>query len=217
MDTTELLTMMVWLLLGSTGFLVVNHRLKLALLLLAFQSLLLAGIALWAAVLSGVEHLYLAVALTVLIKVVLVSGVLGRVLRSAKTKIESGRGVLGRGLSLSLCVVLVLVSYRVAQPVHISNVLTSSHSLFVSISMVLIGLLLMVSRKKALMQVVGLLTIENGLFLLALSTTYGLPVLVEVGIFLDVGLSIVVLGLFAFQMNRVFETMDTTTLRNLKG
>lgn len=208
---------MVWLLLGSTGLLVVNHRLTLALLLLAFQSLLLAGVALCAAVLSGVEHLYLAVALTVLIKVVLVSVVLGRVLRSAKTRVESGSGVLGRGLSLSLCVGLVLLSTSVVRPGWFSNVLTSAHSLSVAISLVLIGLLLMVSRKKALMQVVGLLTMENGLFLLALSTTYGLPLLVEVGIFLDVGLSIVVLGLFAFQMNRVFETMDTTTLRNLKG
>jgi hydrogenase-4 component E len=215
MNTTELLTVIVWLLLASTGLLVVNHRLKRAIVLLAFQSLLLASIALLAAILSGIDHLYLAVALTLLIKVLLVSFVLGMVLRSAKTAVESG--IMGRGLSLSICVGLVLISYSVAQPAQFTNVITSAHSLSVSISMVLIGLFLMVSRKKALMQVVGLLTIENGLFLLALSTTYGLPLLVEVGIFLDVGFSIIVLGLFAFQMNRVFETMDTTTLRNLKG
>lgn len=215
MDMTGLLTAIVWLLLASTGLLVVNHRLERTIVLLAFQSLLLASIALIAAILSGVDHIYLAVVLTLLIKVLLVSVVLGMVLRSAKNKVESG--VMGRGLSLSICVGLVLVSYSVVQPAQFTNVITSAHSLSVSVSMVLIGLFLMVSRKKALMQVVGLLTIENGLFLLALSTTYGLPLLVEVGIFVDVGFSIIVLGLFAFQMNRVFETMDTTTLRNLKG
>ncbi len=124
---------------------------------------------------------------------------------------------MGRGFSLSICVGLVLVGVSVVQPAQFTNAITSAHSLSISVSMVLIGLFLMISRKKALMQVVGLLTIENGLFLLALSTTYGLPLLVEVGIFLDVGFSISVLGLFAFRMNRVFETMDTTTLRNLKG
>lgn len=215
MNMTGLLTVIVWLLLASTGLLVVNHRLERTIVLLAFQSLLLASIALIAAILSGVDHIYLAVVLTLLIKVLLVSVVLGMVLRSAKNKVESG--VMGRGLSLSICVGLVLVSYSVVQPAQFTNVITSAHSLSVSVSMVLIGLFLMVSRKKALMQVVGLLTIENGLFLLALSTTYGLPLLVEVGIFVDVGFSIIVLGLFAFQMNRVFETMDTTTLRNLKG
>ncbi len=206
---------MAWLLLASTALLVVNHRLAWAIVLLALQSLLLSGIALIAALLSGISHIYLAVALTLLIKVLLVSVILSVVLRSAKTAVESG--IMGRGLSLSICVGLVLVSSSVVQPAQFTNAITSAHSLSISISMVLIGLFLMISRKKALMQVVGLLTIENGLFLLALSTTYGLPVLVEGGIFLDVGFSIIVLGFFAFQMNRVFETMDTTTLRNLKG
>lgn len=215
MDRTGFLTVIAWLLLASTGLLVINHRLAGAIVLLALQSLSLAGIALIAALLSGLDHIYLAVALTLLIKVVLASWILGTVLRSARTRVENG--IIGRGLSLSICVGLVLVSASLVQPTTFSNAITSAHSLSISVSMVLIGLFLMVSRKKALMQVVGLLTIENGLFLLALSTTYGLPLPVEVGIFLDVAFSISVLGLFAFRMNRVFDTMDTTTLRNLKG
>jgi hydrogenase-4 component E len=215
MDFTSLLTVIVWLLLGLTGLLVINHRLTWAIVLLACQSILLASIALIAALGSGIVHIYLTVALTLLVKVLLVSWVLSVVLRPARNKVESK--IIGRGLSLSICVGLVLVSYSAVHPVRFTNLITSAPSLSVSVSMVLIGLFLMVSRKKALMQVIGLITIENGLFLLALSTTYGLPFLVELGLFLDVGFSIIVLGIFAFQMNRVFETMDTTTLRNLKG
>lgn len=215
MNLTSLLSAIAWLLLGLTGLLVINHRLTWAIVLLTCQSVLLASIALIAAISSGVAHIYLAVALTLLVKVLLVSWVLHLVLRSAKNKVESK--IIGRGFSLSICVGLALVSYSAVHPVQFTNLLIRGPSLTVSVSMVLIGLFLMISRKKALMQVIGLITIENGLFLLALSTTYGLPFLVEIGLFLDVSFSIIVLGTFAFQMNRVFETMDTTTLRNLKG
>lgn len=215
MNLTQLINIGVLLLLASTGLLVVNRRLSLAIVLIAFQSMLLASIAALVALASGIEHLYLASGLTILIKVLLGSFVLGYVLRTASTRVESK--VIGRGLSLSICIGLVLVSYSVVQSVKLPHVITSPYSLMVAISMVLLGLFLIVSRKKALMHAIGLLTIENGLFLIALSATYGMPLLVEVGIFLDVGLSVILLGTLTLGMNRVFDSMDTTGLRNLKG
>ncbi len=201
MYITTILNGSVLLLLASTGLLVVNRQLRLGIALLTCQSLLLAGIAILVALGSGIEHLYLAVVLTVLVKAVLASVALGVVLRCARTKVE--REILGRGLSLSICVGLVLVSY------------SSVHQ--VQLPQVLIGLFMMVSRRKAVMQIIGLVTIENGVFLLALSTTYGMPIFVEVGIFLDVGWSIIMLSFFAFKINQIFETLDITELRHLKG
>ncbi len=215
MHLTTLLNGSVLFLLASTGLLVVNRQLRLGIALLTCQSLLLAGIAILVALGSGIEHLYLAVVLTVLVKAVLASVALGVVLRCAKTKVE--REILGRGLSLSICVGLVLVSYSSVHQVQLPQVISAPNSLWVAISLVLIGLFMMVSRRKALMQIIGLVTIENGVFLLALSTTYGMPIFVEVGIFLDIGCSIIMLSFFAFKINQIFETLDITELRHLKG
>src|SRR5258708_33163819 len=188
MYITTILNGSVLLLLASTGLLVVNRQLRLGIALLTCQSLLLAGIAILVALGSGIEHLYLAVVLTVLVKAVLASVALGVVLRCARTKVE--REILGRGLSLSICVGLVLVSYSSVHQVQLPQVISAPNSLWVAISMVLIGLFMMVSRRKALMQIIGLVTIENGVFLLALSTTYCMAIFVEVGIFLDFGWSV---------------------------
>jgi hydrogenase-4 component E len=67
------------------------------------------------------------------------------------------------------------------------------------------------------MTVVGLLTIENGIFLVALSTTYGMPEAVEIGVFADVAFSVALMAWFATHMNRLFDTLNTETLRGLKG
>lgn len=93
----------------------------------------------------------------------------------------------------------------------------AGESLPVALTMVLVGLFLMVSRRVALTQVLGLLVIENGLFLAALETTRGLPLLVDAGIFFDVLVGAMVMGLLVFRINATFESIDTGELRRLRG
>ncbi|HRU11707.1 MAG TPA: hydrogenase, partial [Methanomassiliicoccales archaeon] len=74
-----------------------------------------------------------------------------------------------------------------------------------------------ISRRKAMTQMVGLLMMENGLFLGIISTTYGMPLIVEIGIFFDVLMAVLIMGIFAYRINQTFETLDTTFMRRLRG
>jgi hydrogenase-4 component E len=214
-ETLKLLDAGALALLASTGWIVLTRRLAVGIALVAFQSLTLATIAFIVAQSTGFEHVYLAAGLTLLVKAALATTILSRALHGVRTRVEAG--ILSRGVSLAAAVGLTLLSYSVIRPLRLPHTLSSPNSLPIALSMVLIGLFLLVTRKKALMTVVGLLTIENGLFLVALSTTYGMPQAVEIGVFADVALSVALMAWFATQMNRLFDTLDTETLRGLKG
>jgi len=92
----------------------------------------------------------------------------------------------------------------------------TSNCLAISFATVLIGMFMMVSRRKAITEVVGLLVVENGVFLAAVSTTYSMPMVVELGVFFDIFVGVIIMGVFAFRINRTFETVDSTVLRRLK-
>src|ERR1017187_5245659 len=89
-------------------------------------------------------------------------------------------------------------------------------SVAVAIALFLIGFFVMVNRRKALTQVLGLLSLENGLFLAAISLTYGMPLVVEIGIFFDVLVAVLVLGILVFRIGETFDSMDVSKLRKLR-
>ena len=136
MDTSRILDISSLVLLFSTGLLVVNRHLRFGILLIAFQSLVLAFISFVVANASGIEHVYLASALTIGVKVLLATAVLTYVFRQVKNRVE--RGVIGKGLSLAIAVSLVLVSYSAVRPLHLPSVISSPNALPVAVSMVLI-------------------------------------------------------------------------------
>lgn len=86
----------------------------------------------------------------------------------------------------------------------------------VALSLLLIGMLVMITRRLALSQVVGFLVLENGIFLYGLTQTRGMPLLVEMGIVFEVLVGVMVAGLVAFRMNRSFEHVDVAQLRELR-
>ncbi|MGA2631136.1 MAG: hypothetical protein ABSG54_13100 [Terriglobia bacterium] len=67
------------------------------------------------------------------------------------------------------------------------------------------------------MQIVGLLVLENGIFLAALATTFGMPLVIEIGVFFDLLMGILIMGVFAFRIRDTFEHLDVTRLRRLRG
>ena len=86
-----------------------------------------------------------------------------------------------------------------------------------SMGLILIGLVLIVMRSRAIMQIIGLMTMENGIYLLGLAMTDGLPTVIELGIFFDVLVAVLVLVILTNRLNVSFMTTDTNVLRRLKG
>jgi hydrogenase-4 component E len=91
------------------------------------------------------------------------------------------------------------------------------NTLAVAISLFLIGFFMMINRRKALTQVLALLSLENGLFLAAISLTYGMPLIVELGVFFDVLVAVLVLGILVYRIRETFESMDVSKMRKLRG
>lgn len=86
-----------------------------------------------------------------------------------------------------------------------------------SMFMIMTGLTLIVMRSRAIMQMIGLITMENGIYLLGLIMTEGLPLIIELGIFLDVLIAVVILVILTSRLRLSFKTTDTNVLDKLKG
>ncbi len=111
---------------------------------------------------------------------------------------------------------LILLAFFSVQP-YARTLRVDENMLAAAIALVLTGAFLMVSRKKALMQVVGLLVLENGIFLAALITTFGMPLIIEIGIAFDLLMGVFLMGLFVFRIRDTFDHLDVSKLRRLRG
>jgi hydrogenase-4 component E len=111
---------------------------------------------------------------------------------------------------------LAVLAYYVTEPLIAHGEAITRNALALSLAVVLIGFFIMISRRKAMTQVIGLLIMENGLFMAAISLTYGMPLIVELGIFFDVLVAVLIMGVFAFRINNTFDSLDTSFLRRLR-
>jgi len=203
-----------------TAFLIVSSRsLVFYIRLFALQSIFLGGVALLVVVGYGETHILIAAFLTIAIKAIAIPVVLGRIIERIEVRKEVDFSV-NITASLLICGGIVILADSVAQTVLGSrhgDASAVSRVLSVSIAMMLIGLFIMMTRKKALTQIIGLLTIENGVFLSGLSMTYGMPLIVEVGIFFDILVAVLILGVFVFRINKTFESINIDELRSLRN
>lgn len=119
-------------------------------------------------------------------------------------------------LSFIACLLVVICYISIYQIPLISakDVVTP---LSCNLAIVLIGLLFMISRKDALGHIIGFLVIENGLFSTALFTTRGMPLIVDLGIFIDLLTAIIIMSMIIFQIDTKFQSTDTDKLHNLRG
>jgi hydrogenase-4 component E len=200
-----------------SAFLTVGQKaLFTAIRLYAGQSLLLAIAAVAMAVAAHREHLYVMAALTVALKVVLIPWFLMRVIDRIGIHREI-EPFLNVPASLLICLGLTVIGYRVSTGFPEGAQGVTHHLLGVALSMLLMGLFLMVTRKKAVTQILALLTVENAVFLVVLAVTTGMPLVVELGIAFDVMMAVVVLGILVHRIVDRFESMDVSRLSNLKG
>lgn len=184
--------------------------------LLVTQSLLLALVAATIAASSGEAHMWAAAALTLGVRAVAVPAVLLLVLRAASLRRET-RPLLSTRLALIAAVALTLVAFFAAGRLQIMAAFASVNALPVSLALTFIGMLLMTTRRKAVSQLIGLITIENGIFLAGLIATIGLPLFVEIGVFFDLLVAVGVTGVLVLRINEHFDTMNTDQLRRLRG
>jgi hydrogenase-4 component E len=204
------------LILLAAFVIVASKRMQNIVRAFTLQSVALGLLAASVAYYTGADHIYVVAALTIVIKGLIIP----RFLDYTIERIHVDREVeplLNIPSSLLVAGGLAFVAYYVTEPIIAIGSTIARNVLAISLAVVLIGFFIMISRRKAITQVAGLLVMENGLFLGAISLTYGMPLIVELGIFFDVLVAVVIMGVFAFRINRTFETLDTTILRRLRG
>lgn len=185
--------------------------------LFSLQSIVLGLTAAAVASLTGSEHIYLVAALTIALKGVLIPWGLHYVIDKIGVHKEV-EPLIQLPASLLVCGVLTVLSFYIVQPFvtgpEVLGTITKN-LLPISLAVVFIGFFMMIARKKAITQIIGLLIMENGLFMAAYAVAYGMPFIVELGVFFDILAAALILGVLAFRINRTFDTVDTTILRRL--
>lgn len=180
----------------------------------AWQGVLLAVVSTLVAIVSNHPHLYISAALTVLLKVGLIPWLLYRLSVQLNMNYETEQ-IEHPSLLLLGGAGLVIFSFFIALPiVHLSG-LATRNTIAVSIAVVLLGMLMMSTRKTAMAQVIGFMSMENGLFFAAVVSTYGMPLIVELGVAFDVMVAAILFGVFFFHLRDSFDSLDVSHLNRL--
>ena len=167
------------------------------------------------AFLTGNHHIYFAAGLTFLIKVIIIPRVLKKVIERLNVKRELVMNV-NVPAGLLICGGLVMLAFFITQPILPLGFLLTRDSLAIAFAIVLIGLFTMIARQKAVSQLVGFLVMENGVFLGATAATYGMPLIVELGVFFDVLIAGLIAGIYTNRLQDAFDSVDTSHLTGLK-
>ena len=212
---SRLITLLASFMLVVQLLLVVQRMLITNIRLFALQSLLLAVLAAVVAGFYGAWHVFIVAVLTLVGKVLFLPWLLTRLVRRIRIEQEV-RPFVNMPASMLICGALTLLGYVVARPFTSLDRL-GSNTLAVALTLLLTGFFLMLNRRKALTQVLALLTTENGVMLAAIAlTTYGMPLVVEMAIFFDVVVGVMVLGILVFRIRESFDSMDVSKLNELK-
>ena len=183
--------------------------------LYALQGLTVVGATTVVAYVTHQHHLYYSAGLTLVLKVFLIPWVLHRLVKRLNVKwdIET---LLNIPSTMLVGIVLVVFAFNLALPISRLSTSITPGTLGIALACILLSFMMMITRSKALPQVIGFLSMENALFFAATSATYGMPMVVELGIALDVLVGVFILGVFMFQIREQFESLDISHLENLK-
>jgi hydrogenase-4 component E len=164
---------------------------------------------------TGASHLYFSAGLTLALKVIFLPWLLHRLIRRLGVYWDT-EPLLNTTGTMLLGVLVVVFSFGLAQPISALASTATRNAIGIAVAVVLIAFMTMITRRKAMSQVVGFLSMENGLFFGAMSATYGMPMIVELGVALDVLVAMLVLGVFFFQIREQFDSLDLSHLESLK-
>ncbi len=201
--------------LGLTILLIVRTSLEGQVRVFGLQSFVLALLSMLIAAYSeSLELLGVGVALVV-VKGITIPHVLNRAVANIGLQ-RAAAPYLGTAPALIICGVLTIIAFYVMTPIAASNPLPTADAIPLAFAGVLVGFFIMVNRRRAVTQILGFLMLENGIFLLALLATYGVPFIVEMGVFLDVLVAVLIMEVFVYHIKDNFDSIDVGELGKLK-
>jgi hydrogenase-4 component E len=160
-------------------------------------------------------HLFVSATLTLVLKVVLIPIMLHRVIQRLEVRWDT-EPLINIPTTMLIGILLVIFAFNLGLPIARFSSTIARGTLGIALACVLLSFMMMITRAKAIPQVVGFLSMENGLFFAATSATYGMPMVVELGIALDVLIGVLILGVFMFQIREQFDSLDIRHLERLK-
>lgn len=195
-----------------TAFAILAQRHMRALLgWFAIQGILLAATSALVAFAAASPELYISALLALLLKGFLMPWLLWRIVVRLGVNREV-EPLINIFPTLLIAAVLVLFAYYISLPIQKTSALMTRNIIAIGLACVLIGMLIMITRRKAVTQVVGYLAMENALFFTATAATHGMPLVVEIGIAFDVLIAALIFGLFFFQIRKTFDSLDLSHL-----
>ena len=205
----------------DTGVLVLSfallfqRRLFAVLTLYGYQALLLAAAAAWQAIAQEAPHLFITSGIALVFKAIIIPIALQRIVirLNIHRSIETALGI---GPTMAVGVALVALSIVLVLPVTAASGALTRESLAVALSVVLLGLLMMITRRNAVSQVVGFMSLENGLILAAVGVK-GMPYVVELSIAFSVLVAFIIFGIFFFHIRERFDTLDVHDMERFRG
>lgn len=213
--SVQLINLMASLMLLIAFAMLAQRRILSLIYLFAWQGAVLAVNSLIVAWYTGHNELYLSAFFTVLLKVIVLPVALLYLIRKLNITWDV-ETLINIPTTLFAGIILVVFAFNLALPIsQLAGTITRG-TLGIAIAVVLLAFLMMITRRKAVPQVIGFLAMENGLFFAATSATYGMPMVVELGILLDVMVGILILGIFFFQVREAFDSLDLKHMEKLK-
>jgi hydrogenase-4 component E len=183
--------------------------------LLAWQGVVLSLSTFIVAWSTGQGHLYLSAGFTLLFKVIALPWILYYLIRRLNIRWDV-ETLINIPATMLVGIALVIFAFNLAQPIsQMASTITRS-TLGIAMACVLLSFLMMIVRRKALPVVIGFLAMENGLFFAATSATYGMPLVVELGIALDFLVGAFIFGIFFFQVRETFDSLEVRHMEKLK-
>ncbi len=164
---------------------------------------------------AGVRDLWYSAVLTLLLKVITMPWILQRLIQRLGAKWDTEL-VVNIPVTMMVGLVLVIFAFGLAEPISELATTITRNTLGIALAVILLSLLMMITRRKAVTQVIGFLAMENGLFFAATSATYGMPMVIELGIALDLLVGVFILGIFFFQIREQFDSLDLHHLEALR-
>jgi len=212
---TQLLHVLASGLLLISFAMLAQRRIRRLIVLLAWQGAMLSASTLLVAVTAHQPHLYYSAALTLALKVIALPLILMRLMKrlGIAGDIEP---LVNISTLLLVGLALVIFAFGLAQPISALATTVTRQTLGIALAVILLAFLMIIARRKAVTQVIGILALENGLFFAATSATYGMPMVVELGIALDLLVGVFVFGIFFFHIREQFDSLDLHHFEALK-
>jgi hydrogenase-4 component E len=203
------------LILLTAFAMLVQRRMYALLHLFAWQGFFLSVSTAIVGFVAKTHHLYISSILTLLLKVILLPYILHVLIRKLKIHKEV-ETIVNVPTTMLMGIALVIFSYHLTAPIRELSTLMTKSTLAVALATVMLGLLMMITRRHAVTQIIGFLAVENGLFFAATSATYGMPLVVELGVALDLLIAAFIFGIFFFHINTTFDSLDVDQMARLK-